>query len=604
MSPGPHPLEQRVRRWLQARLANRIGFSLVSTTLLFTTLVALASFLYVAYLTQENQFERVREIQTKAAERLSFTFGAMADDLHTLASNPQIISGVLDSQGQEAYLQPLLQHFRPEGRTARALCLSNYKGETVGCNTFPYPDFSQEAWLKTVLQQGRPHARISASMPHARLQLVYPVIYEATGKPEGALIAEYDLTALLEQLGRQLPPRYQWQLDAAGPQTLVRLGRSHDPLLLRQPLKLPLPLQSLGLELGIGENRHSLLAPLLPIALVYLLLGGLLVWAAWTVSRRIAGALAQRLSNVTEQAEAVARTGTLSYGLIQDGHDEVARLSQAFSAMTDRIREINQNLELRVNERTAELAQANRQLEQEIVEKELAQQALEQHQRELEATVHARTAELTALTTYIDRVREEEKAAIARELHDEFGGILTAIKMGLAKLASQEIATRSLYQIPIQELASRTDHAIATMRRILDTLRPSVLDHLGIGAAIQWQTREFTRQTGIPCEVVLFDDDIRLDNALSLTLFRVLQESLTNVMRHAKASRVTVSLSRNDAELTLEVIDDGIGLQASPERTHGIRGMKERARRLDGKLLIASGPAQGTHVELTLPLPD
>ena len=262
-------------------------------------------------------------------------------------------------------------------------------------------------------------------------------------------------------------------------------------------------------------------------------------------------------------------------------------------------------LEREVTHRTRELAQSNEALASEIAQRQRAQQALLHQQAHLEESVRTRTEELAALSAHLEQVREQEKVSIARELHDEFGGILTALKLSLARVADAPDAQRPETEAHLRDALTMVDESIGILRRMLDTLRPSVLDHLGIGAAIHWQAAEFSRRSGIPCEVVLFDDELVLDDALSITLFRILQEALTNVLRHAAAGKVTVSLHRDGNELTLEVHDDGIGLQSRTDAapTHGLRGMHERVRQLGGQLVIGSQAQQGTALEVTLPLP-
>lgn len=246
-------------------------------------------------------------------------------------------------------------------------------------------------------------------------------------------------------------------------------------------------------------------------------------------------------------------------------------------------RKLNQDLEQRVVARTMELEQSNAQLRE---------------SRE----------QLRDLSGQIMAVVEEERTRIAREVHDELGQALTSMKMTLT-MANRRLATNPAYaEEAIKATIATIDETIQTVRRIATDLRPGVLDDLGLQAAIEWQVKEFARRTGVPCRFISEMADVpegTLNPQISTAAFRILQEALTNVTRHAEASAVHVTLEANSDELLLNVRDDGKGISGDPNahvKTFGLLGMRERALRLNGRVDIASAPGQGTTVAVRIPL--
>jgi PAS domain S-box-containing protein len=223
-----------------------------------------------------------------------------------------------------------------------------------------------------------------------------------------------------------------------------------------------------------------------------------------------------------------------------------------------------------------------------ITERKDAEKALREHQ-EL----------LRELSAHHDSVREEERARIAREIHDEMGQALTALKMDLSVMGveSRKDAPR------VRELKGRVDDMIQTVRDVATALRPAALD-LGILPAIEWLVDEFQKRNGIPCQVKVEDGDIDMAEDRSIVLFRILQESLTNISRHAKARNVAISLRRDTTHVRLDVKDDGLGFDADAagkKKTFGLLGMRERVIMLHGNLSITSVPGEGTQVSVSIP---
>ncbi len=214
--------------------------------------------------------------------------------------------------------------------------------------------------------------------------------------------------------------------------------------------------------------------------------------------------------------------------------------------------------------------------------------------------------QLLALPARIEAVREDERTEMAREIHDELGQALTALKMDVAWLrrrsapgTSDEVLER------LDSMSEMIDATINQVRRISAELRPGVLDDLGLAAAVEWQAREFSRRFGIACHVQSNVQETRLDRTLSTAIFRILQEALTNVARHARATRVDVSLQLEAGQLELDVQDNGVGIgrdAASRPTSLGLLGMRERARRLGSSMKSIGRPGTGTLVEVRVPL--
>jgi PAS domain S-box-containing protein len=216
-------------------------------------------------------------------------------------------------------------------------------------------------------------------------------------------------------------------------------------------------------------------------------------------------------------------------------------------------------------------------------------------------TSHGR---LRNLAGRLRQVREEERTSIARQIHDEMGQVLTALRLDVAWLEARLPQNPSLLD-KCQTMAKLIEATIGRVRTLATELRPAVLDNLGLPAAIEWEAQEFARRTGIRCELHLAADLARLDPDRATDLFRILQEALTNVARHAMAHRVQVELQLEQGEVVLHVDDDGRGItpgEAEDQRSLGLLGMRERALLWDGSVDVHAGIDGGTRVAVRLPL--
>ena len=236
-----------------------------------------------------------------------------------------------------------------------------------------------------------------------------------------------------------------------------------------------------------------------------------------------------------------------------------------------------------------------------------AEYALQSANDNLESTVASRTEQLSVLSRHLISVSEVEKARLARELHDELGANLTSISMDLGAVTQQLAQTQPELAAQLRRAKATLLETVELKRRIVEDLRPSLLDNLGLCAAIESYCMDFTRISSVRCETdVSISVDIR-EPTLTIAVFRIVQESLTNILKYARATAVSVTLRRNEQGLVLRITDDGVGIAEDALQkpmSHGLLGMRERALLLGGSLSVRPGPSgRGTCVEALIPLP-
>jgi signal transduction histidine kinase len=212
--------------------------------------------------------------------------------------------------------------------------------------------------------------------------------------------------------------------------------------------------------------------------------------------------------------------------------------------------------------------------------------------------------QLRALASRLQRVREEERTEVAREIHDELGQALTGLKLDIAWMKGRLPRDHEMMAQCVSVI-QRIDQTLNAVRRIATALRPSVLDQLGLAAAVEWQGQEFRTRTGIDVAMEVSTDTAAIPDDIGSSAFRILQESLTNVARHSKATHVTIRLEQTPSLLTLVVSDNGVGV--SPKyldgtKSLGVVGMRERALACGGQFSISGHPDKGTTVTLRVPL--
>jgi signal transduction histidine kinase len=259
-----------------------------------------------------------------------------------------------------------------------------------------------------------------------------------------------------------------------------------------------------------------------------------------------------------------------------------------------------------------------------ITERRRAADALQRAKQELQLRVHERTVELAdalkrtrELAAYSEAVREEERTRIAREVHDELGSLLVALKMDVnwvdKRLAEQDQrseheaqAMQARLRSKCRDMSRLIETAVDNVGRIITDLRPSILDHQGLWAAIAWQAREFVRSAEMRLDLQMqVDEALELPEPQTIAVFRIFQEMLSNVGRHARATCVRIELGVHEGQLRLQLSDDGRGADhAAFEATdaYGVMGMRERARHFGGTLEVWSAPGQGCRLTLRMPL--
>ncbi|MDR1350332.1 MAG: response regulator [Zoogloeaceae bacterium] len=242
------------------------------------------------------------------------------------------------------------------------------------------------------------------------------------------------------------------------------------------------------------------------------------------------------------------------------------------------LRRLRFDLEKRVGERTEQLNQSETRLR-------------DSHKR------------LRDLTAFLQTVREDERAAIARELHDELGQALTALRIDLGWLRNKCVGLGANVVDRVAAAHELTKRTIDALHRISEGLRPGMLDVLGLAAAIEHHMDEFRERSGIECALTMNRDEFDLDNRLATTIFRVVQEATTNILRHAGASHVAVRLSETKAHICLDIEDDGCGFNASAHNNkYGLLGMQERINMSGGEIRIDSQPGAGVRIHVKLPV--
>lgn len=230
---------------------------------------------------------------------------------------------------------------------------------------------------------------------------------------------------------------------------------------------------------------------------------------------------------------------------------------------------------------------------------------LAQRQAELERLVEQRTAELSELSTHLQSLAEQEKSALSRELHDELGGLLVAARMDVSwieeRLANEDPEVRAHFRRVHEALQSGVD----VKRRVVENLRPSLLDNLGLLPALRSQVADVCGRAGLRCTERYPQEELRLTPEASIIVFRIVQEALTNIVKHARARTVEVAIESRSPWLLVRIRDDGVGLpleRLRALRAHGLAAMRQRAASLGGQWQVRRQAGGGTEVEVRLPL--
>jgi signal transduction histidine kinase len=247
----------------------------------------------------------------------------------------------------------------------------------------------------------------------------------------------------------------------------------------------------------------------------------------------------------------------------------------------------------------------SRLLAAEAVRREALRAASERHAKDLETLIEARTRELSALSTHLQELSEKERSELARNLHDELGGLLTAAKMDLSWLQSR--VHEPALQERLTQLGAVLDEAMDLKRRVVEDLRPSLLDHFGLPTALRAHVDSACAKAGLRADLTLPEDGAQMAKQTAIALFRIVQEGVTNIIRHAGAHSVILRFVVESDTCRFTLTDDGRGFDAADPRfrwSHGIMGMRQRVRALGGQFEIESTPGAGTTLRVSVPLRD
>ncbi|MDX2031610.1 MAG: histidine kinase [Blastocatellia bacterium] len=239
------------------------------------------------------------------------------------------------------------------------------------------------------------------------------------------------------------------------------------------------------------------------------------------------------------------------------------------------------------------------------IDRELREATIRRERRKAERDLKDSYERIRLLAAHLQEVREEERKRISRDVHDELGGMLTGLKIDIQRLASELAKLSPPLAARTGEMLGMVDETVQTVRRIATDLRPGVLDNLGLSAAIEWQAKDFQTRTKIYCELAIPFEQVQLDNDRSTAVFRIFQEALTNITRHANATRVSISLNAQNGHLQLKVQDNGKGItenELNNSKSLGLLGMRERASMFGGNVEITGAPFRGTLLTLEMPV--
>ncbi len=263
-----------------------------------------------------------------------------------------------------------------------------------------------------------------------------------------------------------------------------------------------------------------------------------------------------------------------------------------------------------------ELAKKNLQLRRQkeellVLNRELQEQRRQDlehlnERRQVEQALRQSQEELRQLASYQERIKEDERKRIAREIHDELGQNLLALRIDVAMLHARTASAHPKLNRKVHAVLDHIDATMKAMRAIINNLRPTVLD-LGLTAAIEWQVKEFQRRTGIECKLAMPDKELEVDDSRATALFRILQESLNNVFRHARATQARIEVQRRDGQVSMTVADNGVGIFPGCRRkatSFGLVGIKERVSTLGGEFRIKSGEENGTMLHVSIPVEE
>jgi diguanylate cyclase (GGDEF)-like protein/PAS domain S-box-containing protein len=344
---------------LRASLADRIGAATTALVLLFSLAIGIASLAYSLHLTREASTLRLDEQTREAARLLARTLGESLNDSRLLAGNPTVVGAVLDAGLPDSYLAPLLASFRPAGREADLLCVTDYRGRPIACSGTAKPSVDA-ALIEAVVGNGREQARLIRRQQRDYLQIAVPVIHRESG-PEGSVVAEYAIEHLVAATFGSMSAFHHLHLTAAGERDVFQHGPMGETTSDHVPIEAGATLRPLALELHLGFDGEAIAAPLRRVLLAYL---GLLLFLLPLVffAARAAGRLLSARLRALAAASSQLIEGSECWSPAAFGEDEVGQLADAFADLVRQLHHEQRTLEARVQERTQALAESAAQL--------------------------------------------------------------------------------------------------------------------------------------------------------------------------------------------------------------------------------------------------
>ncbi|MBI5474176.1 MAG: HAMP domain-containing protein [Ignavibacteriae bacterium] len=321
-------------------------------------------------------------------------------------------------------------------------------------------------------------------------------------------------------------------------------------------------------------DAHEALAPVFALRERLIFVGLILLLLAGAIGFLLSLTISRPLNALTAATEQFGK-GDLFHRAAELSRDEIGVLARTFNTMADSMKDSTERLRTEITER-----------------------------RRAEEELRASREELRSLSTHLQSVREDERRGIAREIHDELGQALSTLKLDLALMKEDLHASPDEAEKRMSSMSQVCDTTIKSVKRIITELRPRLLDDLGLTAAIEWQAEDFQLRTGIACSLSITPEEIRLDAERSTAIFRIFQETLTNIARHSGATKIAIRLQLDDAGVTLRVSDNGKGIseqQIHDSRSFGLLGIRERTHYWGGTVVIKGAHTRGTTVSVFLP---
>ena len=582
--------------------------SLRSRLLLLILVAVIPAWGAIAYTASEQRRTAVKEIQRNVLRLAEFS---AHEEEQALQGTRQILIALANLVGKadenpevcSTFCVDLLKHFR---RYANIGAVKS-NGE-VFCSAVPFDqtiNAADQSWFRHAMESGGftiGDYQVDLITKKPVMVLSYPFRI-AEGDPFSVVFAAIDLKWLnhyILTIESQLPDGFTiTQMDENG----IVLAREPDTehLLGQSMLNNPVFEEILSQKTGVidmrsdGDNPYLYAFAPLQSSLrkqpVYIILG-ILRKLAFAESNRILGRNLSLLGIVAVLAVLAAWFGSDLF---------IMRPIKAMAQASRRLAAGELNARTGLDHESGELGQLAKTFDEMALALEQRQSEREQVEMRLK-----RSQELfRSLSAHLQMIREEERTRIARRIHDDMGQALTALKIDLTwlnkRLADNQVRIRE----KLQSMVTLIDNTIETVHNISEDLRPGILDDFGLSAAIEWQAEEFQKRTGMKCKISLPPDEFDLSKEKSTNLFRIVQESLTNVIRHANATKVEITLAEKDGLLLLEVVDNGKGITRAAitnPKSFGLIGIKERIHSLGGEVDITGTPNAGTRLTVKMPI--